>query len=258
MDQKEDPRFLLKQLSDSKKISDSDLIFLKQMELFGVLAPGLAHNLGSSLTALKGYAQLVQAEYEGLEEIDLILEETSLIEYIVNNLMVRSRKYWEKKEEVFNINDLIRIELDFLQANLFFKHRIKQALYLEESLPSIIGIYVDFSQLFINIVQNSIEAMILSDKKILTVATKSTTDHILITIKDTGTGIPEDIMDCIYDPGFSTKSRPADSSKEEPVHLGMGLPIASGIVRKYQGTIELSSSPAQGTSVHVTLPIPVQ
>lgn len=258
MDQEKDPKFILKQLLDRDAISDSDLTFLKQMELFGVLAPGLAHNLGSSLTALKGYAQLIQSEYEGLEEIDLILEETSMIEQIVNNLMIRSRKYWEQKEEIFNFNDLIHIELDFLQANLLFKHRIKQELRLEESLPSIYGIYVDFSQLFIYLVQNSIEAMANSGTKILTITTKSDSNQVHLTITDTGSGMSDELLEKIFDPGFTTKHQKPGAATEEPVHLGMGLSCVSDIIEKYQATMDITSSPSRGTSIHVVIPIPEQ
>jgi len=93
------------------------------------------------------------------------------------------------------------------------------------------------------IIRNAVEAMAKGGS--LTVSTLSDGDSIKVSVKDTGSGIPEEHLDSIWDPLFSTKNR----------GVGLGLPIGQKIITQHGGRIEIESMPNRGTTCHIYLPI---
>ncbi len=244
----------LKKTLDDLAKSQSKLLESQKLEQIGLLASGLAHNLKTPLSGIKGYAQLLKLDYKNLRELDLIINEVEVMESIINNLMLKSRKGHENKEESLNINDLIRIELEFLKANMFFKHRVKTNIKLDRNIPSIKGIYGHFSQAIVNIIQNSLDAMYDSKEKVLTIRTRHDEKNIYIEISDTGCGIPEENMNKIFDVFFTTKPPHNERKGEEPYGTGLGLSSASYYIRQYGGTISVESRVGEGTKVVIQIP----
>lgn len=108
-----------------------------------------------------------------------------------------------------------------------------------ECLPS------ELNQVFMNILMNAGQA--IRDQGIITVTTSVAGERVRIDIGDDGEGIPPDVLPRVFDPFFTTK--PVGSG------TGLGLAISYGIVSKHHGTIEVSSTPGQGTLLRIELPI---
>ena len=244
---------LKKTLEELAKSQDR-LIESKKLEKIGLLASGLAHNLKSPLTGIKGYAQLLKMDHEELEDLDIIIEEVGRMESIVNNLMMKSRKDHENVEEALNLNDLLRIELEFLSANMFFKHEVEKKVALDKNLPTVLGVYSHFSQSVGNIIQNALDAMHGVEKKRLTVRTRHDDRYVYVEIGDTGCGVPEALQEKIFDFFFTTKPAPKKKKGEEPVGTGLGLSSANYFIRQYGGSIRMKSRVGKGSTVTVRVP----
>jgi len=244
----------LKKSLDHLAQSQAKLMTAQKLEQIGLLASGLAHNLRTPLSGIKGYSQLLKVEYPQLQELNFIVDEVGIMESIINNLMLKSRKDHQKSQEVINLNDLLRIELQFLAANMYFKHKVKKEVDLDPSLPSITGIYSHFSQALLNIIQNALDAMYSASVKILTIKTRHDDTSIFIDISDTGGGIPQDVLSHVFDDFFTTKPSTVDRKGDEPTGTGLGLGSASQNIREYGGRIDIQSSVGEGTTVTVTVP----
>ena len=234
--------------------SQTKLMAAQKLEQIGLLASGLAHNLRTPLSGIKGYTQLLKSDHPELKELEFIIDEVAIMESIINNLMLKSRKDHQKSEEVINLNDLLRIEIQFLSAHLFFKHRVKKVLEFDEHLPSIKGVYSHFSQALLNIIQNALDAMYDSETKVLTIRTRHDASAIYVEIGDTGCGIPSEIQAHVFDDFFTTKPSTVDRQGDEPTGTGLGLGSANQNLRLYGGRIEIESAPDKGTVVTVALP----
>jgi signal transduction histidine kinase len=100
----------------------------------------------------------------------------------------------------------------------------------------------------LNIIFNAVEAM--KGSGTLTIRTRKSDHCVEIDFSDTGPGIPEAILDKIFDPFFSTK----DST--EGLGMGLGLAVSYGIVKNHRGDIQVTSLPGKGTTFTIRLPIP--
>jgi signal transduction histidine kinase len=112
------------------------------------------------------------------------------------------------------------------------------------TVPSIEGQAEDLQILVTNLLQNAKEAM--PNGGTITIKTTSDEEHVIITIADTGCGIPEELREKVFEPFFSThvtKGR------------GLGLPIVFRIVREHLGTLELISEVNKGTTFVIKLPV---
>ena len=244
----------LKESLEKLARSQSQLIESQKLEQIGLLASGLAHNLKTPLGGIKGYAQLLALDHKNSHELNMILEEVEVMENIIENLMIKSRKNHNIKEEKIDFNDLIQIELKFLNANMFFKHKVKKHIELDTDLPKVFGTYTHFSQILMNVISNALDAMYNSEQKDLTIRTRHTDTMIYIDVIDTGYGIPHEIQNEIFKPFFTTKPSPNENREDEPFGTGLGLSSANYFIHQYGGNISLDSAEGSGTTVTISLP----
>jgi len=244
----------LKESLEKLARSQSQLVESQKLEQIGLLASGLAHNLKTPLGGIKGYAQLLALDNGETHEIKMILEEVEVMEGIIENLMVKSRRDHDTKEEKINLNELINIELKFLNSNMFFKHQVKKKIDLDPNLPEIFGIYTHFSQVLMNIIGNGLDAMHDSDEKVLTIKTRHDDENIYIEVSDTGCGIPDEIKEDIFNPFFTTKPAPTEVHDNEPFGTGLGLSSANYFIHQYGGSISIDSKVGVGTKVTIQFP----
>jgi len=111
----------------------------------------------------------------------------------------------------------------------------------------ILGDENKLKQLFMNLIMNSIDAVLDNGTIIIQLTEKSAEKYVEITIEDNGSGIPDDVADKIFRPFFSTKI-----SKK---NTGLGLSISRHIVQEHKGTITFVSTPGQNTRFTVRLPM---
>jgi signal transduction histidine kinase len=105
-----------------------------------------------------------------------------------------------------------------------------------------------------NIIQNAIDAMYNRPQKVLTVTTKYEEPNIILTISDTGCGIPDQNYENLFDPFFTTKRSPQESNQNEPTGTGLGLSTVHSLLLPYAVEIGIESVVEQGTTFKLTIP----
>ena len=250
-----------------------ELIKKERQALIGQMIQGIVHNLRGPLTATSGFAQLAQSILEDciskagdyskdlerdLKKIDGFLNDNltaqKRLEQLIDNLLVKGRKDASPQKTPLDLNKVITSELNFLEADMDIKHKIKKNLNLASDLPSFLGLYSDFSQIFCNLIRNAAHAMKKSPVNELTITTTYDERNIIIDFQDTGTGIDPQIIDKIFEPFFSTKAIKDTAQEGEPVGTGLGLYTCAEIIKSYGGEIKVKNVPDKGACFSILIP----
>jgi len=235
---------------------------------YGELIQGIIHNINTPLSTINGGIDILKMamikdmkndknNYDYyLDRIDKIKGAVKNVISIIKGTMQRSRDENSVEKMNLDVNKLIEQELDFFEANMFFKHQITKEFSFANDLPNINIIYSDFSQIIINLIQNSLDAMWNSETKILTVKTKLERDSIALYISDSGCGIDAKDLEKIFEIFYTTKARENDSKKtKEPVGNGLGMHTVNVIAKKYGIKIDVTSDIGRGTIFKLSIPI---
>lgn len=221
------------------------MIRADRLATIGELAAGAAHEIRNPLTAIKSSLQyLAEKNPQETEKklLNVALQETDRIDEILSALLSFSRPS-EIKKEPYDLLGALEESL----ALLSFQARAA-GVEVETKFPvgpvTLNGDKSQVKQLFLNIFLNAIQAMPGGGRLSSEVALPGH-GRALVRVTDTGAGIPEEIMDKIYDPFFTTKKG----------GTGLGLSICYSIVKSHGGEIEMRSRVGEGTTVLVTLPV---
>jgi len=202
----------------------------------------LAELKNLSVPELKALHEYRHQKFEQLHhEVDRLRE-------MIHLIALQGVHEGEEEQCYLDLNQIFQDELDLYLANPFFKHRVEKEFTFAQGLPPIHGHYVDFSQSFRQLVDNALEAMAESPRRLLTVATLVQKGCRVLRIGDTGAGIPPSIQSQLFQPFFTTKNT------EETPRAGMGLYMTRRMLAPYKGEITIESRPGQ-TRVTVCLPI---
>lgn len=221
----------------------------------GQLVGGLVHNLNNPLNGIQGFAQLLKMKSsDNAEMCDMILSAAENMKNIIKNVLSKTRLEQSTQEMPVDLNKVLSIELNFLQADMFFKHEVEKVIELDNSLPLIKGIYSDFSQSFSNIIKNALDAMRNTDKKRLTVKTYFADNYIHVQIADTGEGISEENIEHIFKPYFTTKRFIEEGQESRPAGTGLGLYMVHELLKKYNAEYDIQSKVGYGTTFTIKFP----
>jgi signal transduction histidine kinase len=147
------------------------------------------------------------------------------------------------KREVVVVNDVIR-EIDALLQNQARQYSVDVHLQLKENVPCIVGDRVQLQQVLMNLMLNAIEAMNDAGGELVVKSELTDEGYILISISDTGVGLPTENEDHIFEAFFTTKSQGS----------GMGLAISRSIVESHGGRLWATGNPGRGATFYVQLP----
>ena len=218
----------------------------QKMEAVGRLAGGVAHDFNNLLTVINGYADLlIKESEEGGPDHSALLEIREAGERsarLTGQLLAFSRQSLIEPK-VFDANARIQ-ELQKMLHRLIGED-ITFCLELE---PQPLPILLDpgqFEQLLLNLVVNARDAMPCGGR--LTVATRQQDGELLLTIRDSGCGIPAAVVSRIFDPFFTTK--------EVGKGTGLGLAVVHGVLTRSGGRVEVESEPQAGTTFRIFLPL---
>lgn len=232
----------------------------QHLEAIGILAGGLAHDFNNILSVLSGSVALALNE-EGAQEpsrthLRRMAAALKKGAALVARLMQFSRTQ-ESRVRSVQINEVVNSAIEL--ARPLFRGRVRVKTELSDRLPAVQADPLRLEQVFVNLILNSLDAMPKGGK--LTLGTGLVRQHtvgrtneenkefVLITVADTGIGIPDDIQHNIFDPFFTTKRHGKG--------VGLGLSSAQQIVRQHNGHIDVQSTPGAGTKFSVYLPVPV-
>jgi len=258
-------------LAEQQENLQKQIVQLSKLSTIGMLAQGMAHNLSSPLLIILGRAELMKdkllqmrskiqslsgnqspearaqtlallQEYDqNLRDTDIIIENVAKLSDIIRNVMQKSRQDQIDYHQSLNLSTILREELQFMEGDLFFKHNVEKDYDLQEDLPPVRGIYSDFSQTFLNLIQNAIDAMRESQTRKLSVKSRLNGEWIEIKVRDSGCGIPKENLERIFEPYFTTKKAHEDSGK--PVGTGLGLHMVKMLMEPYRVQIHVQSRP---------------
>ena len=239
---------VLQDITERKQLQER-LLQTQKLSALGELISGVAHELNNPLTAVVGYAQLLEEERippDMRADLRRIREQAQRAARIVQNLLDFARK--RPPEKVYtDLNSLLERTLD-LRAYELRVNNIKVVTDLASGLPWTMVDPHQIQQVFLNIITNAQQAMSEAHGRgTLTVRTSVQDDVIRVEIADDGPGIPPEIMPRIFDPFFTTK--------EVGKGTGLGLSIAYGIVTEHGGQIWAESQPGQGARFIIELPV---
>lgn len=226
---------LLNQLFHSEKLAS-----------IGILAAGVAHEIGNPLSAISGYTQILQSggvsDQDAAEYLAAIEEQSNRIQRIIKDLLNYSRPSAGRRTRV-NISREIPQIMNMLTAQQAFRHMTIDYTFNNEELT----LDVDrdqLAQVLVNIAINSAQAS--PEGVVLTIGARSVGDMVEISMKDDGPGIPGELVNRVFDPFFTTK--PAGKG------TGLGLSICHRIIDSYGGLITAVSEPGEGTEFTIALP----
>jgi PAS domain S-box-containing protein len=238
-------------LSD-KKLLEKQLIHSQKMESIGTLAAGIAHEVGNPLASISALVQVILRTTKDTllaERLELIKHQVNRISKIIRDLVNFSRpSNYELK--LTDINQTLQETINITKVgkkarNVVFKTR------LSDKIPSIPLIPDQIEQVFLNILINAVDALNEKDEdgKKIEVETNVGGEFITVKISDNGTGIKEENVGKIFEPFFTTK--------KEGRGTGLGLWISYGIVKSFEGDIEIDSTDGKGTTFLIKLPVRV-
>ncbi len=233
-----------------------------KMETIGTLAGGIAHDFNNILAAIIGYADLakdsIPKEDQNSYNIEQILNAGNRARDLVKQILTFSRQT-EQEKHPLRLELLLKETVRFLRASLPATISIKTKIAVKNDL--IFGDSTQLHQVLMNLCTNSSHAMRKKGGQIHILLTEEGPNapdladesgapsgkYLKLQVKDTGSGIPSEVLDRIFDPFFTTKKR------EEGT--GLGLSAVHGIIKDHQGFISVASQPSEGTTFDIFLPM---
>ncbi|MEK6777019.1 MAG: ATP-binding protein [bacterium] len=229
------------------KESQAQLIHQEKMASVGLLASGIAHEVGNPLTSISSLVQLIQRKTEdplSQERLHLIRKHIDRISEIVRELVDFARPSQHGAEAV-SVNEVVRSAIGFLKYSKQASD-VRLKTDMDDGLPDLFLIRDQLLQVFMNLILNAIDAM--KSGGALTIKTFRDKGWVRIDFTDTGIGIPEGNLEKIFEPFFTTKEVGQGS--------GLGLSVSYGIIENFKGRIEVDSTVGKGSAFRVFLPVP--
>lgn len=239
------------------------LIEQEKTALIGRLTQGIVHNLRNRIQLILSYKCLATGEMteEAVSPettfayIEKMAQAAWDMSQILDNLMHKSQMDHSLQLTSLNINDILKKELDFWQANLQFKHKVNKKYVLDDQIPLIPLVYTDISQILDNLISNALDAMWDQEEQTLTIITRQDEDNIYIDVQDTGCGIAPDNISKVFDPFYTTKPfKGEEKQRNQPTGTGLGIYTCMQILKGLGGDIKVTSELNKGSIFTVRIP----
>ena len=223
----------------------------QKMEAIGTLAGGIAHDFNNLLSAIVGYTDLVYdtcPESENKHHLGQVLKASERAKELVNQILAFSRKQ-DMQRVPMHVAPVVREVMKLLRASI--PSTIAIDVHVDNQCPPIMGNVTYIHQVIMNLCTNATHAMEHHGGRLLVSLQRDTDaqkeEIVRLSVSDSGTGIPADILPRIFDPYFTTK--------EIGKGTGMGLAVVHGIVNSLGGKIDVKSSEEKGTTVSCEFPV---
>lgn len=255
---------VFRDVTERQRLED-ELRQSQKLESIGQLAGGVAHDFNNMLAAILGSAELlsnhIKKEAELKQYTDIIIKAAEKASDLTHKLLAFSRK-GKRKSEPFDMHLCIKNALTMLRRSIDKKIEIQTAL--DAPLSIVTGDNTLFENVILNIGINSRDAMI--DGGTISVKTENIEHdeefcrssafdiepgkYLRVSLKDTGSGIPQKIKEKIFEPFFTTKKQGKGT--------GLGLSVVYGTVKEHRGALTLESEEGKGTEIIIDLPVSME
>jgi PAS domain S-box-containing protein len=252
----------LKSAQEEREQLKTQLIQAQKMEAIGTLAGGIAHDFNNILGAIIGYAEmaLYDTRQDSMEHynIEQVLKAGHRAKDLVKQILAFSRKS-EQDKGIIPLTPVINEALKLLRASLPTTIEIKKNI--ETNLDAIYADPTQIHQVMMNLCTNAGHAMAdtagmlsvslqnvdLDAKAAAMYPDLGAGPYVRLSISDTGCGMDNSTMDRIFDPYFTTKAQDKGT--------GMGLAVVHGIIKGHGGSIQVDSTPGEGSRFDILFPI---
>jgi PAS domain S-box-containing protein len=230
----------------------ADLLHINRVNMMGELAAALAHEIkqpiAASITSADALLRWLAHDPPDLERAraaaDRIQQDANRAAEVINSLQSFYKRGTPVKRTIVDLRGVIE-EMAILLSTEAARYSITISAEVEQDTPKLRADRVQLQQVIMNLMLNAIEAMKNIGGK-LTIKSRLNSDGwLLVSISDTGVGLPEGGTEEIFDPFHSTK----------PQGTGMGLTITRSIVESYGGRVWATNNQGAGATFHFTLPI---
>lgn len=248
--QKQELQSALTKLKDTQ----TQLVQSEKMASLGQLVAGVAHEINTPLGSINSNNDMIAKCIDKLKTTNNPKELLNILENINNT----------DKEAIYRVNEIVKALKNFarldeaeLQKADIHKGILSTISLIQHEVKNKIDIITEFgeipeincypnllNQVFMNLLVNAYQS--IKDTGTITITTVKSIKGVNITIADTGSGIEQNHLDKIFDPGFTTKG--------VGVGTGLGLPICFQIIEKHKGNIKVQSEIGKGTSFSVFIP----
>ncbi len=238
----------------------SDLTPLKELETerrrverlayFEILAASIAHEIKNPLVAIKTFAQLIPRRHRDEQFVDefsrVVTREIGRMERLVERLRTLARSS-DRPKQPLDLRGPVRDAVEFLRPALEEK-RITVAVNLGDEARTVVGDHGELESLFLNLLMNAYEATPPDGSVAVDLAVG--TDQFLVSVADSGPGIPPDLLEHVFDPFITTKPRGS----------GLGLSICAGIVAAHRAKLRAANRPGGGAllTVEFSIAVPIE
>jgi two-component system NtrC family sensor kinase len=223
------------------------LLQSEKLAAMGKLTSQIAHELNNPIYGIMNTLELLKTEVPPESKrrriLELSLSETQRLAEMLRNMLSFSKPEEEKRRPV-KINELVEGILLVMEKQMR-ESNIKVETFFDETLPEVMASTNQMRQVMLNLIKNAKEAM--PKGGILAVRTNREDHKVIVTIQDTGVGIPEELRDKIFEAFFTTKQKVKG--------VGLGLSVCYGIIKDHGGEIKVESEVDKGTTFTIHLPI---
>jgi len=238
--------------------SQTKIIQQEKQRSLGQMASGIAHDFNNSLSPILGFSEFL------LKHPEKLADHAQVTKWLTNihtaaldaaGVVKRIREFSQQKQlasdalSLVDPNQLILQTIEMTEPS--WKDQAQatgRTIHFAtdlQPLPFIIGEAFAIRELLTNLIFNALDAM--PQGGTLTLRTKVAGEFVRVSVTDTGTGMTEEVRQRCLEPFFTTKGTEG---------TGLGLAMVSSIVQRHTGRLEIESTPGQGTTVIVRLPIP--
>jgi len=238
------------------KQTQQQIIQQERLSALGQLASGIAHDFNNALTPILGFSELLLTRPERLEDRETARGHIEMINTAARDaaaVVAHLREFYRKRDDSdsfapAHLDDIVGQGLSLTQSKWKDEAQMKGVTIRVKTdlqkVPPVSANESDLREALTNLLLNAVDAM--PEGGTLTISTRVDSDQVVLAVRDTGTGMTEEVKQRCLDPFFTTKG--VDGT-------GMGLAMVYGIIRRHEGSMDIVSEPGKGTTFTIRLPI---
>lgn len=239
---------MMKDITEQRRLQ-RQLVSSERLSAMGKMASQLAHELNNPIYGIMNCLELIKdavpPTHPRRKYVDLAHNESRRTSMLLLK-MLKFFKPDDEKRVMTDLNKLLEETLLFYEKQ-FKNLNIKVVTELDKNLPEIMAVESQLKQVFINMVINANAAMPSGGELRVNSSHIEANDRVIVTLGDTGMGIPPENLDRIFEAFFTTK--------KEARGVGLGLSVCYGFIKDHGGTINVESEVGKGTTFTIELPV---